>query len=86
MHEDRVVEDCLKEMFKRVGEKYPNKKLTDQKDWYTKRTWTDKEEKDFSKWMKGYLKKKLKWSSRLIDNEVGMFLLMWGWKCEKATE
>jgi hypothetical protein len=42
-----AVDMCLKEMFKRVGEKYPNKKLTDQKEWYTKRTWTEAEESSF---------------------------------------
>jgi len=36
----QTCEACLKEMFKRVGETYPNKKLTDQKDWYMKRSWT----------------------------------------------
>ena len=44
---DKACEICLKEMFRRVGKKYPDKKFTDQKDWYTKVTWTEEEEEDF---------------------------------------
>ena len=76
---DEACEECLVEMFSRVGEKYPNKKLTDQPDWYRKRSWTEKEEKDFKVWMEKYLKKHFKWTKRMIDNEVGMFILNWGW-------
>ena len=76
---DDACEECLVEMFRMVGEKYPNKKLTDQKDWYTKRSWTESEEQDFKKWMGKYLKKNFKWSKKMIEKEVGMFLLMWGW-------
>jgi type IV secretory pathway component VirB8 len=76
---DEAVEECLIQMFTRVGEYYPNKKLTNQKDWYTKRSWTEEEQEDFSKWMEKYLKKHFKWNKRMIGNEVGMFLLNWGW-------
>jgi hypothetical protein len=72
---------CLKEMFKRVGEKYPNKELTGQKEWYTKRTWTEAEESSFRKWMEKYLSKKFKhWTKKTLDIEIAMFMLMWGWK------
>lgn len=47
---EQTVDECLKEMFKRVGETYPNKKLTSQEKWYTKRTWTEKEEEDLKMW------------------------------------
>jgi hypothetical protein len=78
---DKACEICLKEMFKRVGEKYPNKKLTDQKEWYTKRTWTEAEESSFRKWMEKYLSKNFKyWTKKRLDLEIAMFLLMWGWK------
>jgi len=78
---ESAVDMCLKEMFKRVGEKYPNKELTDQKEWYTKRTWTEKEEADFRDWMRKKLSKKFKhWTERTLRNEIAMFILMWGWK------
>ena len=80
MKYEDTTEMCLKERFKRVGEKYPNKKLTDQKDWYTKRTWTEAQEGDFRKWMDKLLKKRHPgWNSRTRDMEIGMFLLNWGW-------
>jgi hypothetical protein len=74
---------CLKEMFKRVGEKYPNKKLTDQPEWYTKRTWTEKEEDDFRVWMGKLLKKRHGLKKAMIDREISMFLLQWGWSYAK---
>ena len=80
---DKTCEMCLKEMFRRVGEKYPNKKLTDKKDWYMQRSWSTKEQNEFSKWMDNILKKKHPYlNKRKRNSEVGMFLLMWGWKIE----
>jgi len=78
---DKTYERCLKEMFKRVGEKYPNKKLTEQKDWYLLRTWTEEEEISFGVWMEKFLKKKYPgWSKKRIGKTRCMFNLMWGWK------
>lgn len=81
---DKVCDECLKEMFRRVDMEYPNKEFTDQKDWYTKCTWTEKEEADFKVWMKKHLKKRCKhWTEKLIEKEIAMFNLMWGWKTRK---
>jgi len=77
---EETCEMCLKEMFKRVGEKYPNEELTSQEGWHEQRTWTPEEEKDFRVWMAKYLKKRHRWDRRTIDKEIGMFLLCWGWK------
>ena len=76
---EKTCEECLKEMFKRVGEKYPNEELTSQDKWYTLRSWTTEEENDFRDWMAKYLKKKHRWSKKQIDMEIGMFMLSWGW-------
>jgi len=78
MNNEKLCEMCIKEMFKRVGLKYPNK-LTKQNDWYLKRSWTKKEQDDFADWMRKLLKKQ---GFTKIDNEIGMFLLMWGWKVD----
>ena len=78
-----TTEMCLKEMFKRVGESYPNKELTDQPNWWTKRTWTEKEEDDFRVWMGKLLKKRHGWKKVMIDREIAMFLLLWGWSYAK---
>ena len=80
---ESTTELCLKEMFKRVGEKYPNKELTDQPNWWTKRTWTEAEEDDFRLWMDKLLKKRHGWNKRMRGNEISMFLLLWGWSYAK---
>jgi len=77
---DKVCTECLKEMFRRVGMQYPNKKFTDNPNWFRMRCWTKKEEEDFEMWMRAYLKKTCRWSTRMINKEVGMFMLIWGWK------
>ena len=77
---EETCEECLKEMFKRVGEKYPNEELTSQEDWYHQRSWTPEEEEDFRDWMAKYVKKKHRWDKKTIEIEIAMFLLMWGWK------
>jgi len=77
---EETTTECLKEMFRRVGRKYPDKEFTDNNEWYKKETWTAAEESDFEDWMKKLLKKRYKWPARKIDYEVAMFLLMWGWK------
>ena len=79
---EQTTEDCLKEMFKRVGEEFPNKELTDKQNWYTLRTWTEEEENNFRKWMEGHLKKRYSMTQKKRDSEIGMFLLNWGWKTE----
>lgn len=83
MDDDKFVTMCLKEMFKRVGEKYPNEELTKQKDWYSKRTWTEKEQESFKKWLEKKMAKQ--WSylrKKKIEYEAAMFILCWGWRCE----
>ena len=75
-----IVNNCLKEMFKRVGLEYPNIELTDKPDWYWKYEWTEDEENDFKLWMVKYLQKYSDMVDYYIDKEVGWFLLSYGWK------
>lgn len=85
MDRDDVMDECLKEMFKRVGEKYPNKKLTSKKEWYTLRTWTQMEEDSYRLWLKKRLRKAFPHlNSRGLDKESGYFLLMYGWKIDNT--
>lgn len=76
---DQTTEDCLVELFKRVGEPYPNE-LTKQDKWYHLRAWTKDEEADFKKWMDDLLKSRYKWSKSKRSREVAYFLLAYGWK------
>jgi len=87
MDYDKTCEIALKEMFKRVGEEYPNPKLTNQKEWYMKRSWTEKEEDGFRQWLVALIKKRHKYlTKRRVDLEVAMFLLMWGWTNKRGKK
>lgn len=83
---EKEVHKYLKEMFKRVGEEYPNP-FTEQDDWYTKKSWTEEEQDNFRDWLKKEMKKDNKrWSEKIIKSEVAFFLLMWGWTIKKEGE
>ena len=75
----QACEVCLREMFFRVGEKYPNKELTDQSNWYEKHSWTQKDEEKFKQWMISYFRKKLRFTKKRAESEVSMFLLNYSW-------
>ena len=85
MNNDKIVNNCLKEMFKRVGENYEKSYLLlTQEDWYRSKTWTQEEEDDFKDWMTVYLQKHKKdWTSLTIEREIAWFLLMWGWSIKE---
>ncbi len=80
MNTEKVLHDCLKEMFRRVGLRYPNKKFVSQDRWYLQRAWTREDEKDFRDWMMKYVRKKLRYDVRTATKEVGYFTLMYSWR------
>jgi hypothetical protein len=77
---DIVLTECLKEMFRRVGLRYPNKKLTSQDRWYAMYAWTNNEEDDFRNWMRKYLMKRMRWRKKQAVKEVAWFNLMYSWR------
>lgn len=80
----KLVDSILKEMFKRVGLKYPNPRFTKDKDWYTKRTWTEKEQESFKEFVKKKVRKAFPYfNENKVDFEAGMFILCYGWKTEE---
>ena len=81
---EKAFEFCLKEMFLRVGEIYPNKDLTNDPDWYMLREWSEQEQDDFEKWMIIYLRKALKWTKKMAYKEASFFILMYGWKTDRS--
>ena len=82
---DKMATKFFKEMFRRVGEEFPNEELTNDKDWYKKRSWTEKQQEDFKKWMKKELKKTFPdLSARKVEWEAGIFLLSYGWTTKEA--
>jgi alpha-amylase/alpha-mannosidase (GH57 family) len=80
---EAIFNDCLVKMFKMVGEKYPNKELTDKENWYRLRKWTELEEKIFREWMIEYLRKKVRFTKKRAILEVAFFILEYGWTTNK---
>jgi len=76
---EEAMDICLKEMFNRVGETYPNDELVNEHNWYMLRSWTELEQKAFENWMISYLRKSLRWTKKQSVKEVGFFLLQYGW-------
>lgn len=77
--EDKIFEKCLEIMFLSVGEKYPNNELLLSDNWYEKRSWTEKEEEKFKKWMVSYIHKKLRLPKKLALIKTEFFILQFGW-------
>jgi len=77
--EEEALSFCMKEMFLRVGEKYPNNKLTDAPNWYMIRGWTQEEEAKFGKWMVAYLRKKMRWTKTKSVAVTNAFLFQYSW-------
>ena len=80
--DEKFINKCFVEMFKRVGEKFPAKWAYEDKEWYTKRTWTEKEQESFKKWLMKEFKKAYPYLRRRAEFEAGMFILAYGWKTE----
>lgn len=84
-HREKLFDQCIVEMGRRVGLDWKtfDDVLKYQKEngvtWYTTQTWSKQEQDDFSEWMKDLLKKE-KFTEKIILNEVGWFLLSYGWK------
>ena len=75
---DDVTIECLKEMFRRVGLRYPNK-ITAKPCWYDMYSWTKEDEDDFRKWMKKHLVKRMRLTMERAEKEVAYFSLMYSW-------
>ena len=75
---EKTFEMCLKELMGRVGRKVDEKFLK-QDGWYRRSSWTQAEEADFRDWMAALLRKRERWNKRMVEREVGMFLLNYSW-------
>lgn len=52
------------------------------RDWFLQRTWTDKEEEEFTYWLKNYIMKIHRVPARKALEEARFFVLAYGWKSE----
>ena len=81
--DEKFIDKCFKEMFKRVGEKWPAKWPNEDKEWYSKRTWSEKEQDLFKRWLKIQIRKTYPHlNERKVEWEAGCFILCYGWRCE----
>jgi hypothetical protein len=80
---DKFLAKALDKMFKCVGFDSFDKEFTDQDDWYSKRTWTQKQSQEFKKWFVSEGKKDLKFNTKMMEKEHAWFDLKWGWKIEE---
>lgn len=87
---DKVIQAALIEMFKRVGLDFTWEQILDyakDPEWFWSRAWTLKEQLDFEGWLSDLFYKHLKSfpaksRKRMVQREVGYFMLMWSWKTE----
>ena len=54
-------------------------KFTEQKDWFTKKTWTEAQQEEFRVWFIAQARKDLKMTKRYAESEFSWFNLMYGW-------
>lgn len=78
-----ALDECMTKMFAMVGEKYPNKELTDKVNWYRLRKWSEIEEKIFIDWMVKYLMKEARYLKERAVMEASFFVLNYGWTTYK---
>ena len=82
-----LIDECLQEMFKRVGMTFPDPEFTKDEEWYNRKTWTAKERNNFSSWMKKfYMERRPEASQKLVDVKVTLFLSIWGWKVSRKAK
>lgn len=62
----RVFDECMRELFRRVGEDYPSD-LIKERNWYLMRGWTKEEENSFFNWMTNYLVSSLYWLPNIAE-------------------
>jgi len=79
MNKEKITDECMTEMFARVGLTYPCDSLTKRDDWFMQKVWTLEEEDDFRRWM---VKKLKRHKMPKPELETAMFLLMWGWRVD----
>lgn len=80
---DSVFDAAMDQMFKEVGFKGFDREFVKQDEWYTKRTWTENQERAFKDWLVNECRTKMKWSKKIAETEAAYFLLMWGWSTAK---
>ena len=78
---EKEFDEVMSKMFEAVGVKFHSiKRSCKGDDWFTRHTWTEEQEREFGKWLKKYVMKKLGIPAKLAEKKVAMFLFNYGWK------
>jgi hypothetical protein len=77
---DKFLKKALDKMFQTVGFESFDGDFAEQKDWYSKKTWTDEQANTFKTWFIAEGKKDLKFTKQMMEKEYAWFNLKWGWK------
>lgn len=84
--DERFIDRAFKEMFRRVDEHWPAPWAHDNKMWYEERSWSEKEQESYKKWLVKEFKKEYPYLKRKAELEAGMFILCYGWKTRYEEE
>ena len=77
---DKFLKKALDKMFQAVGFESFDGDFAEQKDWYTKKTWTNEQANAFKIWLISEGKRDLKFTKQMMEKEHAWFHLKWGWK------
>lgn len=80
---EQITEEFLVEMFRAVGLDHSIEEIMEyakQEGWYYLHSWTEEQQDQFTAYMDDRLKTKTNWTKRARQREIGMFLLMYGWR------
>ena len=84
---DKSIIDLINEMFRIAGHEVTYEDIKDRKDdWYTQWTMTMAKNDEWKAWVKTYLIKNLKLTSKYAEREMAMVSLMWGLKFNDFPE
>lgn len=83
---DRFMLSALDKMFAAVGFEKFDREFTNQSEWYTKREWTEEEEREYREWFVNECRSKLRMNKKAANTEAGYFLLQFGWKTKYIGE
>lgn len=89
INEKVVYEYILPKMFAMVklSNKVENiRRYVKKPNWYTRKSWTCKEEEMFIEWLTQFLRKKFKISKREALSDALTFNLWFGWKIKGDTD
>ncbi len=76
-----LVIDLINKMFEYAGHNVTYDDIKDREDdWYTEWTMTMDQNREWMEWGRNEMKKRLKWSNKIAEQEMAMINLMWGLK------